>query len=46
MDGRNENLIQQFSKKLEGMSFISKTFKQFGFCNTAYPVFTTVTYSY
>jgi len=36
MDGINENLIQHFSKKLEGMSFRRITFKQFGLCYATY----------
>jgi len=36
MDESNENFIQQFSKKLEGMSFLRITFKEFGFCYAAY----------
>jgi len=39
MNGSNENLIQQFSKKLEGMSDLRITFNQFGFCYAAYSVF-------
>jgi hypothetical protein len=39
MDGSNETLIQQFSKKLEGMSDLRITFNQFGFCYAAYSVF-------
>jgi len=43
MDGINENLIQQFSKKLEEMSFLRINFKQFGFCYAAYSGFRPVT---
>jgi len=46
MDECNENLIQQFSKKLEGMSGLRMTFKQFGLCYAEYSFFNTEIYSY
>jgi len=39
MDGSNKNLIQQFSKKLEGINFLRFTFKQFGYFYGEYSVF-------
>jgi hypothetical protein len=46
MDGSNENLIQQFGRQLEGMIDLGITFKQLGFCNAVYCVFSPVTYPY
>jgi len=46
MDGSNENPIQQFSGKLEGMRHLRITFKHFGFCYAAYSVFSPEIYSY
>ena len=46
MDESNENLIQQFSRKLEGMSVLRKTFKQSGSCYAEYSFFSTEIYSY
>ena len=46
MDESNENLIQQFSKKLEGLSGLRITFKQFSFCYAEYFFFSTEIYSF
>ena len=46
MDGSNKNLIQQFSKKLEGISFLRIPIKQFGICYAAYSVFSPEIYIY
>jgi len=46
MDGSNENLIHQFSRKLEGMIHPRVTFKQFGFGYAAYSVFSQIIYFY
>jgi len=46
MDECNENLIQQFSKKLDEMSGLRITFKQFGFHYAECAFFNTEKYSY
>ena len=45
MDGGNENLIQQFNRKLEGIIDLGITFKQFGYCYVGYFAFSAVMYS-
>jgi len=46
MDESNENLIQQSSKKLEGLRDPRITCKQFGLCYAAYSIFSPEIYSY
>jgi len=46
MDESNENLIQQFSKKLEGLSGLMITFKQFSYCYAEYSFFSIEIYSF
>ena len=45
MGGSNENLVQHFSNKLEGMSYLGIPFKSFSFCYASYSVFSTEIYS-
>jgi hypothetical protein len=45
LDGKKEDLIQQFSKKIYGMSYVGITFKQFSIWLAAYSIFSPAKYS-